>query len=306
MAKHARRDLAPEMSVVIPVHNGAATLPACLDALCAQTLPSERYEVLVVDNNSTDGSANLARRAPGVRVLEEQRQGAYAARNRGLAGAHGEVLVFTDPDCVADPDWLEAAQLAVAEGALVVLGESVPAGQGRLIDLVATYERGHQQYVFGGADPTLYYGRTNNMAVHRSVFEDVGPFIEQGRGADTLFVRATVGHFGADRVRFEPRMRVRHVEVERVRSHLQKLHVYGYVHHGYQEAAPIRPLRLRERAELLRRAADRAGGAAALPLLAALVLAADLSWRLGRLRASLRLPPPRGTSPARPPRASGR
>jgi glycosyltransferase involved in cell wall biosynthesis len=300
MAAHAPRDLGPKMSVVIPVHNAAATLPACLDALREQTLSPQRYEVLVVDNNSTDGSADLARRAPGVRVLEERRQGAYAARNRGVATARGELLVFTDPDCVADPGWLEAARLAVADGALLVLGETVPAGHGRLIDLVAAYEREHQEYVFGGADATLYYGRTNNMAVHRSAFEHVGPFVEQRRGADTLFVRASVDRFGAERVRFEPRMRVRHAEVDSVRSHLQKLHVYGYVHHGYQEAAPIRPLRLGERAALLRRAAERAGGAAALPLLAALVLSADLSWRLGRLRASLRLRPPRGTGPPAP------
>ena len=104
----------PEVSVIVPVWNGHATLDACLAALTAQTLPRDRYEIIVVDNGSSDGSAAIARRHAGVVVVEEATPGSYAARNTGIAYARGRWLAFTDADCVPARDWLARA-LAVAE-----------------------------------------------------------------------------------------------------------------------------------------------------------------------------------------------
>lgn len=104
----------PEVSVIVPVWNGHATLGACLSALTAQTLAPERYEIIVVDNGSSDDSVAIARAVPGVVVLEEASPGSYAARNTGVAHARGQWLAFTDADCIPAPDWLERA-LAAAE-----------------------------------------------------------------------------------------------------------------------------------------------------------------------------------------------
>jgi cellulose synthase/poly-beta-1,6-N-acetylglucosamine synthase-like glycosyltransferase len=93
-------------SVIVPVYNAERTLARCLESLVGLDYPQERYEVLVVDNNSTDQSRAIARRFP-VRLLQEDRiQSSYAARNRGIQQARGEILAFTDADCVAAPDWL--------------------------------------------------------------------------------------------------------------------------------------------------------------------------------------------------------
>jgi glycosyltransferase involved in cell wall biosynthesis len=98
----------PFISVVIPVWNSPDLLAKCLAALAVQSYPRERYEVLVVDNGSTDSTAAVARNYPFVTLLSEPVPGAYRARNRGLAAARGEYVAFTDADCIPDPEWLAA------------------------------------------------------------------------------------------------------------------------------------------------------------------------------------------------------
>ncbi|MGQ9568791.1 MAG: glycosyltransferase [Anaerolineae bacterium] len=100
-----RAGSAPLATVIVPARNAAATLPGCLRALLRQTLPREAYEVLVVDDGSTDGTAEAAR-ALGVRVLRQDHRGAAAARNLGARHARGSILCFTDADCQPAPNWL--------------------------------------------------------------------------------------------------------------------------------------------------------------------------------------------------------
>ncbi len=95
------------MSVIVPVYNDAARLALCLEALRAQTLPRDEFEVIVVDNGSTDGIRDVLAAFPEVFGLYETQPGSYRARNLGLSRARGEVLAFTDADCLPAPDWLE-------------------------------------------------------------------------------------------------------------------------------------------------------------------------------------------------------
>ena len=95
----------PPVSVVVASFNGARTLPACLESLRRLNYPN--YEVLLVDDGSTDQTPALAARFPGVRWLRHERNlGLSTARNTGIAAARGEVIAFTDADCRADEDWL--------------------------------------------------------------------------------------------------------------------------------------------------------------------------------------------------------
>ncbi|MFP4003170.1 MAG: glycosyltransferase family 2 protein [Alphaproteobacteria bacterium] len=103
----------PRVSVIVPVRDDAARLRHCLEALRAQTVPP--FEVIVVDNGSTDESAEVARSFGGVDVICEPRPGSYAARNAGLHRAEGEFVAFTDSDCIPAPGWL-ANLLAAAAG----------------------------------------------------------------------------------------------------------------------------------------------------------------------------------------------
>ena len=115
--------LSPRVSVVMPVLNGAATLPQQLRALAAQTYPG-RWELVVADNGSTDETAQVVRewtgRLPCLRLVDaSDRMSTNYARNVGAAAARGDLLVFCDADDVATPGWLAAMVAALGSYDLV-------------------------------------------------------------------------------------------------------------------------------------------------------------------------------------------
>jgi glycosyltransferase involved in cell wall biosynthesis len=181
------------VSVIVPVRDGARTLVACLDALGRQDpVPGVTVEVVVVDNGSTDGSRELAARHPAVsRVVSETRPGSYAARNAGLAIATGDLIAFTDADCVPAPDWLRAGVMAVAGNVDLVAGHVTP----QVSEVPSVWERfdaGHhvdqRKYV-----EVMGFGATANLFVRRIVLEGVGPFdAAMGSGGDRELCRRAV------------------------------------------------------------------------------------------------------------------
>jgi glycosyltransferase involved in cell wall biosynthesis len=94
----------PSVSVIVCSYNGGATLRACLESLTHLSYP--KYEVVLVDDGSTDTTAQIAAEFPSVRYIHQQNRGLSAARNTGAAAARGEVFAYTDSDCMADSDWL--------------------------------------------------------------------------------------------------------------------------------------------------------------------------------------------------------
>lgn len=104
MTTNITKDNAPTVSVIIPVYNGISTLPKCLESLKNQDYPRP-FEVILVDDGSTDGSGDYAENQ-GVKVLRQQNKGPGIARNTGAEIASGELLVFTDADCVLNHDFI--------------------------------------------------------------------------------------------------------------------------------------------------------------------------------------------------------
>src|SRR5688572_1234839 len=110
----------PRVSVIIPAYNSQATIAATLEALRRQAF--EDFEAIVVDSSPGEETARLvADRFPEVRFQRSrQRLLPHGARNRGVEMAAGELLVFTDPDCVPAPDWLASLVSAHDQGNPVV------------------------------------------------------------------------------------------------------------------------------------------------------------------------------------------
>jgi GT2 family glycosyltransferase len=169
---------APFVSVVVPVYNGGAQLRACVAALEVQTYPRDRYEVIVVDNGSTDGCTSAVGEFSCARLEQEPVPSSYAARNRGIAVARGEVIAFTDADCVPAPDWLEqgVAHLGRIEncgllGGRVELFYGVPARPTALEQYERLFDFDQERLIAAGR-----FAMTANAFTYRSVVERVGPF----------------------------------------------------------------------------------------------------------------------------------
>ena len=94
-------------SIIIPTFNGASRIGYCLDSLVKQTA-GRNVEILVVDDGSTDNTADVIRGYSSVRLITQANAGPASARNRGALAAQGTILLFTDDDCVPLPDWLDA------------------------------------------------------------------------------------------------------------------------------------------------------------------------------------------------------
>jgi glycosyltransferase involved in cell wall biosynthesis len=168
----------PEVSVIVPAHDAAATIGRTLAALAAQRFDGE-FEVVVVDDASSDATAGLAERA-GARVVRRARRGGpAAARNAGVAAARALLLAFTDADCGPAPAWLAAGTAALRDADLVT-GPIEPAPG----VAVGPFDRTLR---VTGPSPLF---ECANLFVTRAVFERAGGF-ERVRGVDA-------GHFGED------------------------------------------------------------------------------------------------------------
>jgi GT2 family glycosyltransferase len=161
----------PEVSVVIPVRDGAGSLPALLDSLAAQDLEADRYEVIVVDNASRDDSAEVAS-SRGASVVFEPRPNRSGARNAGVAAATADVIAFTDADCTVSPRWLSA--LLACRGQAPLIAGPVEVDTHDPPNLIERFEANwrfdQESGVKGG------WAATANLLVEREAFEAIGGF----------------------------------------------------------------------------------------------------------------------------------
>ena len=97
----------PFASIIIPVFNGEKSISKCIESLLSQYYPTDKYEIIVVDNNSNDCTAKIIQEYPVTYVFENRSQNSYAARNTGVKYSKGDALVFFDADQIATVSWLK-------------------------------------------------------------------------------------------------------------------------------------------------------------------------------------------------------
>jgi GT2 family glycosyltransferase len=214
----------PSVSVVVCTYNDAATLPACLDGLAEQTYPD--YEVIVVNDGSTDQTGDIARRYD-VRLIETENRGLGRARNTGLASARGEIVAFVDGDARPDPEWLsflvahfERGEDAAVGGPNLPWPDASPAAQA-----AATAPGGPTHVLLSDEEAEHIPGC--NMAFRREVFEEIGGFDPQFRTAgDDVDVCWRLREHGF-RIGFSNAAVVWHHRRDTIRAYLAQQRGYG-------------------------------------------------------------------------------
>ena len=170
----------PFVSVIIPVFNNAQGLKLCIAALEKQSYPKACFEIIVIDNGSDNLEEIRVALTPfkSVRFAVEQIPGSYAARNRGVQMALGDVIAFTDSDCIPTSDWLEkgVSHLQNSENCGQVLGRvNLFFKDPNAPTLVEIYE----SLTALKQDQLLiqsHGGATANMFTRKQIIQDVGPF----------------------------------------------------------------------------------------------------------------------------------
>ncbi|MGL3820821.1 glycosyltransferase [Sphingopyxis sp. R3-92] len=198
-----------QVAIIIPVWNGQAVLGRCLDALARQTLARNAYQIIVVDNGSDDATREIARRYPGVDLLEETRPGSYVARNMGIEWVRAPITAFTDADCEPASDWLEQ----ILRAADANPGFGVLAGKIELFDEIAP-----EREVFGDYErlfsfPQNHAARGNcataNWASETALLRQLGGFDAALKSGGDRQMALRIREAGAPLV-YVPAMVVRH------------------------------------------------------------------------------------------------
>jgi GT2 family glycosyltransferase len=225
-------------SIIVPVYNGRAIIERCLDAIATQSLPQGEVEVIVVDDGSTDDTADRveawAQRHPNTHLTlaRQKNAGPAAARNHGARLAHAPLLLFTDADCAPDPDWAvsligafadDNAELGVvgAKGAyLTDQRDLVP----RFVQ--AEYEDRYDRMI---GQERIDFIDTYAAAYRRDIFLENGGF-------DATFTTASVEDQEFSfrlaqkgyRMVFVPQARVRHIHDENLAEYARRKYYIGF------------------------------------------------------------------------------
>ncbi len=216
---------APRVSVVVCSYNGGATLAQCLASLGRVDYPD--YEVILVDDGSTDDTRAIAARFPEVKTIHQDNHGLSHARNVGLSHATGEVVAYTDSDCFADPDWLTYLVLKLREtGAAGVGGPNLTPDDGALASCVAA-SPGQPAHVLL-SDSIAEHVPGCNMAFWKASLERINGFDPDYRAAgDDVDLCWRLQHEG-HQIAFAPGATVWHHRRQNVRTFLKQQRGYGH------------------------------------------------------------------------------
>jgi GT2 family glycosyltransferase len=215
-----------KVSVIVASYNGERTLKACLDSLERQNYPD--YEVILVDDGSTDTTSQIAAMYPRVRYIRHERNlGLSVARNTGIAAATGEIVAFTDSDCRADEDWLYYLTCSLFDSPFAAIGgpNLLPPEDSPVAAAVMASPGGPAAVML--TDRQAEHIPGCNMAVYKSALEEIGGFDpifrKAGDDVDLCWRLEQTGH----KIGFSPAAFVWHYRRSTIRDYLNQQYGYG-------------------------------------------------------------------------------
>lgn len=178
----------PTVSVIVPAYNAEKNIATLIESLLDLDYPKELLEIIIVDNNSNDRTKEIVKRYP-VKLSEKNIQSSYAARNLGIKNANGNILAFTDADCIVDPQWIKNAVTCLSRKNADLLAGNVTFKRTSNLNIFEIYDS--HMYLQQEYNTSVGASTTANLIVKRNVFNSLGLFPIVQSGGDTAWTKET-------------------------------------------------------------------------------------------------------------------
>lgn len=218
----------PYVSIIIPTYNRKEDLKKCVDSVLQLNYPRDKYEIIVVDDGSTDGTYEFLKRLeneePNLRVFSQENKGPASARNLGIKNAKGEILFFTDDDCLVGKDWINQHLKYYSDKRIGGVGGTLwPIEMSFVEELkIGSYLDEYTQFMEINSAESGKGLATCNCSYRREVFDEVGLFDESfptAAGEDIeLSKRALLNGYHLIK---DPKIRVHHLKTDTLKTLLK-------------------------------------------------------------------------------------
>ena len=240
-------------SVVVPFLNEEKYIERCLFSLREQDFDKKEFEIILIDNGSTDASSWIVKKFPEFILLMEEKGNEYTARNKALEIAKGEIIAFSDAYCEVSRDWLSRIYDGVTgSDAKIALGRrEFPGNISLALRMFEDYENAKVEYLFTHSLKEYYFGFGNNMAMKAELFRQLGLFSENlGATGDTEFVHRYLSSCTDFKIVFIKEMKITHLEVMDLKTWLGKYREYAKYENLLKEGGGYKPLNSKTRRKI--------------------------------------------------------
>ena len=282
------------ISVVVPVFNEQDRLLECLLALKQQRSSVGIWELIIVDNGSTDQSREIAEtfaaqgcwrsndQLVSVRVIDEPVRDVYIARNKAIAESQGDLIAFTDSHCRVAPDWLECLTSELNADTGIVVGSLEAEERASLAARLYTlYHNERSQLIFSEEKRPYYYGQCANMIVRHQLFDSLGPFPSLPLAGDTEILHRYMAADSSAKIRYTLKAKVTRLSVLSFKEMLGKLRNYGKYTQALSRSSKFQALSLGTRMRVYLRCARKLSALQSIYLLGVLTVGL-IGFNIGR------------------------
>ncbi|MFA5388693.1 MAG: glycosyltransferase [Candidatus Omnitrophota bacterium] len=216
----------PYFSVIIPFYNKEACIEDCLDSILRQDFPRDDYEIICVNNNSTDNSASIVKKYPSIKLVHEKIQNAYVARNTGILNSRGSVMVFTDADTQVPHDWLGNIYFSIKKnGYDIVIGWYSPGRRIRLLEIHSLLISERIKKAIKEKNPSMLTAGANNLTIKKEIFEKEGLFLNNSNSEDMyLVIRCMIKGYN---IGFQDNITIKRNDIDSISILMLKNFIYG-------------------------------------------------------------------------------